>query len=296
MGTPAQRERRKASRKVRRLTNVQVDEISMVDNPAVPEATWIIAKRNQEGEPVSTTEPARDGKQVTDDTVAATDGGDESASRGVDGVGPVAKDGEGGGTDAAAGQPIEKNRRTVGVAFAEAIATLRAVAGEMEPQALYFLAGMIEYGRTMSDVPQMANELNKCSGVDLTKVDYETPYVQGIAKSVAAAVVKAIAESMPGSDLEAAADPEPKAAAAESPVPQEPAAAEPVVKQAEPGILTQVSQLLAKRKADRVAEQAKKMEADLLARVGRVASEVQECLSQAQSLGKRLDKAMGKTS
>lgn len=94
--------------KKRRLKNIRVDEISLVDEPAVPKAKFVIAKRDAGEQPVSDENGTTEG---TEDVTKA----DKS--------------------------------KAVGMAFRKAIDTLRAAAKDMDPEGLSVLANVMGYAQ-----------------------------------------------------------------------------------------------------------------------------------------------------
>lgn len=94
--------------KKRRLKNIRVDEISLVDEPAVPKAKFVIAKRDAGEQPVSEENGTQEG---TEDVTKAD------------------------------------KAKSVGMAFKKAIETLRGAAKDMDPEGLSVLANVMGYAQ-----------------------------------------------------------------------------------------------------------------------------------------------------
>jgi len=303
MPSTSQRSRRKARRNGtrNRLTRIQVDEISLVDNPAVPEAEFVIAKRLAEGEEVAE-ELAKDESADADQD---TDGGGDEIAK-VDGDGDGSQEVE-----------LAKSRKAVGRAFVTAIQALRQAAGEMDAASLHALANLMDHARwAFAEIPAVANELDKCDDLDMEAVD------EGLQQSP---VYKAIEDLLQQYTLakegDAAAatdggDPTPDAAAT-TPAATEVAkdgdeeaatdggtaepgdGGEPVRKEeagTPPSVLDEVGELLAKRRAERAAKQASEIEAEAMQLMQQVAKRVADLSAQSEKLSEKFNKAAGRSS
>lgn|GEM_PF-5578160 len=163
MASRSQRSKRKAKR---RLVNVQVNEISLVDNPAVPEATFVVAKRDaaeSEGEAVAE-ELAKDEELVEEQVETQPEDAGAADGEQADEAGatePVAKE-DGGGEPLVVGDPeapepegvlLGKDLIDEGAeelekgsdSWLKAIKVLRSSAGDLDPPGLHLLASIIEY-------------------------------------------------------------------------------------------------------------------------------------------------------
>jgi hypothetical protein len=144
----------KTDKKRKRLSNLVIDEVSLVDNPAVPEAKYCIAKRD-----TSTTESDMSDATLEAEVETADAGTEQAAPAPVDPVSaaaeiasesnqeiPVAKEETAEADEVVSADPVQKaSKENVAAAFLTAVNTLKGVAGDMSPYDLSVYARLMEF-------------------------------------------------------------------------------------------------------------------------------------------------------
>lgn len=166
MPSKSQRERRRKERgsKRKRLFDVQVDEVSLVDKAAVPKSVYVIAKRDEVESETEETEV----DQIESETVTESDSITKND--------PPAEDPK--------SEPqeieLEKTDEQVAQALARAIQALRRRANVMPAEGLRLLAEMINFSQWFyGEQESIQTELSKClteksEGIQIFKVEKDS--------------------------------------------------------------------------------------------------------------------------
>ncbi len=320
------------AKKRRRLSDVIVNELSLVDNPAVPKASWVIAKRD--GAIAMPTAPAA---AVTTEEVREEVAATEIAVTEVAAPEVAAPEVAKTETTKVVAEPatdeakLAKATIDVGRAFATAISTLRAVAGVMDPGALHRLADMIDYATwKFQTVPEILAELSKATGatenelVGLAKKYAEKlaaqPDGEEVEKSMRVIAAKSFsqieqAQALLGEVVKTAkkitksgeadgalTEGSAVASSVENSTPDavaEPvaqAAVQPVAEAVEVPLLDEVGELLRKQNADKVKAAESVGSAQLLESLNRFAATMEKGQERMEQIANRLEKATGKAS
>lgn len=290
-----------------RLSDVVVDEVSLVDRPAVPQSVYVIAKRD-----VPPTEP-KDENMTVEKTATPAETPAETVAKTEAPAAPVAA------TPAEvkvektedASEKLQKAKQDVAAAFMAAADTLRGVASIMDASGLYRLAELLSYiTYQFHDLNEVKEYLAKRCDEAEPKTDAEKELIEKATRvlapsqfAVLSEVQKSLVESGEKLDKIAKSAKRITKSGDEAATEESPAGTPATVQKSETeapativpevSFLDQLEEALAKQAAEQQTDSDAKLLESLAKATEGLSSTVTTLLSKSDALDGRLSKALG---